>query len=66
MKYFEWKRLYAMYYKDPWCTLCEKLHYTKEPWQTYSNISEWYYNDSNGQYLCTNGSERQYHHDYLS
>ena len=64
MKYFEWKQNYILYWKNPWCTLCEKLHNTSEPWQTYANITEWYYHDVDGQYLCTNGSERKYSENY--
>ena len=64
LKYFEWKQNYILYWKNPWCTLCEKLHNTSEPWQTYANITEWYYHDVDGQYLCTNGSERKYFANY--
>ena len=59
-EYFSWKRDYLLYQKDPWCTSCEKLHNQNEPWNTYANVSEWYYNDKNGNYLCTDGSERKY------
>ena len=59
-EYFSWKREYLLYQKDPWCTLCEKLHNQNEQWNTYANVSEWYYNDENGNYLCTDGSERKY------
>ena len=59
--YFKWKREFSLYQQDSWCTLCHKLHDLKEPWKTYGNISEWYYNDSHGNYLCSNGSERNYY-----
>ena len=63
-EYFSWKKEYRLYQKDPWCTLCEKLHNSEEPWKSYSNVSEWYYNDKNGNYLCSNGSDRKYTKTY--
>ena len=60
-EYFHWKKEYWLYQKDPWCTLCEKLHDYNEPHKIYKNVSEWYYNDYEGNYLCSNGTERSYH-----
>lgn len=52
-EYFAWKRQHFLYQKDAWCSLCEKLHDPNEPMKSYANVSEWYYNDENGNYLCT-------------
>ena len=60
LKYFEWKKEYALYYTDPYCSLCQKLHNDYEPVKTYPDMSIWFYNDENDNLLCTDGSERQY------
>ena len=60
LKYFEWKKEYALYYTDPYCSLCQKLHNDYEPVKTYPDMSKWFYNDENDNLLCTDGSERQY------
>ena len=63
-EYFSWKKEHMLYQKDPWCSLCEKLHDPKGPRKTYANVSEWYYNDKNGNYLCSDGSDRKYTKTY--
>ena len=50
-----------MYYKDEWCRLCEKLHNVHEPTKMYSNMTEWFYYDIQGNGLCNDGSQRSYY-----
>lgn len=60
LQYFEWKKEYVFYFTDPYCTLCYKLHDLSEPTKMYTNMTDWFYYDANGNLLCTDGSERQY------
>ena len=50
-----------MYYKDEWCRLCEKLDDVHEPTNIYTNMTDWFYYDDHGNWLCTDGSERTYY-----
>ena len=65
LKYFDWKKEYELYYQNPYCTICQKLHNEKEPVKAYSNITEWYYYDNEGKNQCTNGSEREYYKSFM-
>ena len=66
LKYFDWKKEYELYYQNPYCTICQKLHNEKEPVKTYSNITEWYHYDNEGKNQCTDGSEREYYKSFMA
>jgi hypothetical protein len=65
MKYFEWKKKYALYHTNPYCSLCQKLHNKHEPVKTYENMSKWFYYDENDSLLCSDGSEYQYFSTFI-
>ena len=65
MKYFTWKEEYLLYYQNPYCTICHKLHNKNEPVKIYPNISDWFFYDSDGKKQCTDGSERKYYSSFM-
>ena len=65
MKYFEWKKKYALYHINPYCSLCQKLHDKQELVKTYENMSKWFYYDENDNLLCSDGSEHQYFSTFI-
>ena len=66
LKYFDWKEHYEMYYVNPFCTLCQKLHNKSEPVKTYTNMVEWFDYDNEGKKQCTDGSERRYYKTFMT
>ena len=60
LKYFEWKKDHTWFYHNPYCTICQKLHYD-ESVSEYPNITKWFYEDSKGRSQCTLGKERKYY-----
>ena len=61
LEYFDWKAKYTFYYKNPYCTICQKLHNKDEPVKMYPNMNQWYNYDSEGNKQCSDGSERKYY-----
>ena len=55
-----------MYYQNPFCTLCKKLHNKSEPIKTYPNMIQWYDYDNEGKKQCTDGSERLYYKTFMT
>ena len=55
-----------MYYQNPFCTLCQKLHDKSEPVKTYANMVEWFDYDKYGKKQCTDGSERLYYKTFMT
>ena len=55
-----------MYYQNPFCTLCQKLHNKSEPIKTYPNMIQWYDYDNKGKKQCTDGSERLYYKTFMT
>ena len=66
LKYFDWKKEYKLFYQNPYCTICQKLHNKNEPVKMYPNISKWYYEDNEGKKQCTDGSERDYYKSFMT
>ena len=66
LKYFDWKKEYNLFYQNPYCTICQKLHNENEPAKIYPNISKWYYEDNEGKKQCTDGSERKYYKSFMT
>ena len=66
LKYFDWKKEYKLFYRNPYCTICQKLHNENEPVKIYPNISQWYYEDNEGKKQCTDGSEREYYKSFMT
>ena len=66
LKYFDWKKEYKLFYRNPYCTICQKLHNENEPVNIYPNISQWYYEDNEGKKQCTDGSEREYYKSFMT
>ena len=66
MKYFDWKKEYNLFYQNPYCTICQKLHNENEPVNIYPNISEWYNEDNEGKKQCRDGSERKYYKSFMT
>ena len=61
LKYFDWKEQYELYYQNPFCTICQKLHDKREPVKIYQNMTHWIHYDGKGNKQCTDGSERKYY-----
>ena len=61
--YFKWKNTHNMYGLNTFCELCQKLHDPTIPTKTVANSYDWWYKKSNGEYACTDGSERSYFKD---
>ena len=59
-KYFEWKENYNLYLYMSYCELCEKLNQPEIPTKTIENGYDWWYKRKNGQWACSDGSERTY------
>ena len=66
LEYFQWKYDYYMYQKDEWCRLCEKLHSNSEPVKVYQNMTNWFYYKPDGNWQCSDGSERDYYSSIIS
>ena len=66
LKYFDWKKEYNLFYQNPYCTICQKLHNENEPVKIYPNISKWYYEDNEGKKQCKDGSERKYYKSFMT
>ena len=66
LKYFAWKEQYELYYQNPFCTICQKLHNKSEPIKTYANMDDWVRYDENGNKQCTDGSERSYYKSFMT
>ena len=65
LEYFDWKAKYTFYYKNPYCTICQKLHNKDEPVKMYPNMNQWYNYDSEGNKQCSDGSERKYYKSFM-
>ena len=66
LKYFDWKKEYNLFYQNPYCTICQKLHNENEQKKMYPNISKWYYEDNEGKKQCTDGSQREYYKSFMT
>ena len=65
LEYFDWKAKYTFYYKNPYCTICQKLHNKDEPVKMYPNMNQWYNYDFEGNKQCSDGSERKYYKSFM-
>ena len=68
LKFFDWKHKYELYYQNPYCTICQKIHNKSEPVKTYPDMVNWlkYTYDGKSTNICTDGSERTYYKSFMT